>query len=336
MSGLKCPICGSSNCIVRVDFFYPTRYFIYCRKINNEFFVDGSIVFLSDVQIRYRLLNLIVEHLYYNYPNQTRFQLPRPYYFVGNNLSNQLLSFSDQVDLSQHLESYPNTTMERVLRIIVNISKFYGSDFKVDFKPHHLRVFFCESPDDQVAELKNIFKKLRELQFVVKKKGADSWTLTEKAYKRIDKLKNTLQTDIDNIQCFIAISYSPEATEILEIIKSAVDESGYTPVIIEEKEHNNDIIPEMLLEIECSKFMVVDVSFPNFGAYYEAGYAQALGKPVIFCCNRRNLNSPIKEERPHFDIAQKPLVVWNDYDELKSKLILRIRSTITSSKTAEI
>ena len=37
------------------------------------------------------------------------------------------------------------------------------------------------------------------------------------------------------------------------------------------------LVPEMLYEISKSKFVVVDITFPNYGAYYEAGYAEALG-----------------------------------------------------------
>jgi len=29
----------------------------------------------------------------------------------------------------------------------------------------------------------------------------------------------------------------------------------------------------------------MDVSFPNYGAYYEAGYAIGKGKQVIICCS---------------------------------------------------
>ena len=32
-----------------------------------------------------------------------------------------------------------------------------------------------------------------------------------------------------------------------------------------------------------NKFVVVDITYPNHAAYYEAGYAQALGKEVIVC-----------------------------------------------------
>ena len=61
---------------------------------------------------------------------------------------------------------------------------------------------------------------------------------------------------------------------------------GYKPQIIKDKEHNNYIMPEIFYEIKNSRFVVVDVTKPNYGVYYEAGFAQALGKEVIVCCRK--------------------------------------------------
>jgi hypothetical protein len=94
------------------------------------------------------------------------------------------------------------------------------------------------------------------------------------------------------------------------------------------KEHNNQIVPEILSEITKAQFLVVEISDPNYGAYYEAGIGVGKGKSVIFCCCRDHFDSSEKSERPHFDVAQQSTIVWNDYDDLKSKLTKRILATI--------
>lgn len=102
----------------------------------------------------------------------------------------------------------------------------------------------------------------------------------------------------------------------------------------------------MLRLIRESRFLILDITEPNFGAYYEAGYASGLGKEVIVCCkkeifDKKNFICPhlekIKEEdketlskedckyyskalRPHFDIAQKQTLVWEDEGDLTKKL----------------
>ena len=85
-------------------------------------------------------------------------------------------------------------------------------------------------------------------------------------------------------------------------------------------------MPEIFYEIERSKFLVVDVTFPNYGAYYEAGYAQALGKQVIMCCRKTEFDSD--GGRPHFDVAQKSMIVWKDEEELIERLRKRIEATV--------
>ena len=73
----------------------------------------------------------------------------------------------------------------------------------------------------------------------------------------------------------------------------------------------------------------MDISDPNYGAYYEAGYALGLGKEVIITCKEEVLSHKYvtdeekKYERylkPHFDIVQKQILVWSDYEDLTHKL----------------
>ncbi|MCI9654208.1 MAG: hypothetical protein HFG91_07710 [Acholeplasmatales bacterium] len=91
-----------------------------------------------------------------------------------------------------------------------------------------------------------------------------------------------------------------------------------------EFETNNWIMPEIFHQIQLSKFVVVDLSIRCDGAYYEAGYALAMGKEVIHIYDRREeSNNPL-----HFDVAQKSTVIYNDFDDLKFKLMNRIKATI--------
>ena len=127
-------------------------------------------------------------------------------------------------------------------------------------------------------------------------------------------------------QGFIAMSFGEETRSIREAFRQAITEAGYAVRIIDEKEHNNQIVPEIFYEIQRSKFVVVGVSVPNYGAYYEAGYAQALGKQVIICCREAEFHE--KDKRPHFDIAQKSMIVWTDEEDLIARLKRRIEATV--------
>jgi nucleoside 2-deoxyribosyltransferase len=127
-------------------------------------------------------------------------------------------------------------------------------------------------------------------------------------------------------QGFIAMKFGDDTKFIREAFRTAIQACDYSPQFIDEKEHNNQIVPEIFFEIERSKFLVVDVTYPNYGAYYEAGYGLALKKEVIFCCRDKEFKAD--NSRPHFDIAQKAMVVWENTDELIEKLKKRIEATV--------
>lgn len=71
------------------------------------------------------------------------------------------------------------------------------------------------------------------------------------------------------------------------MIRQGIMPVGYVAIFIDEVEHNDFITPELLKYIRDSKFVVVDLSHQNNGAYFEEGYAMGLGKPVIQLCKKR-------------------------------------------------
>ncbi len=146
--------------------------------------------------------------------------------------------------------------------------------------------------------------------------------MSAEGWKRIDTL---IKNDNDSKQGFIAMAFVKENDYISSTIKNALNDLGYFGMRIDEKEHNNQIVPEILHEIQRSKFLIMDMTIPNNGAYYEAGYANGLGKPVILCCKKETFDS---ENRPHFDVIQNSMIIWEDELDLKERLKKRIEATI--------
>ena len=63
---------------------------------------------------------------------------------------------------------------------------------------------------------------------------------------------------------------------------------------------------------------VCDIS--GISAYFEEGYALGVGKPVIQLCQ--------KDQRLHFDIAQKNTIMWDTEESIPAQLTNRIKATI--------
>ena len=100
-------------------------------------------------------------------------------------------------------------------------------------------------------------------------------------------------------------------------IEPALSNSGYRAMRIDRKEHNNKIDDEILAEIRRSRFVVADftcgmvtgqgdtVAIPRGGVYYEAGFAQGLEPPVIWCVRADQIGEV------DFDTRQFNHITWS-------------------------
>ena len=78
--------------------------------------------------------------------------------------------------------------------------------------------------------------------------------------------------------------------------------------------------------IRSSRFLVADLSDENPGAYWEAGYAEGLGKPVIYTCARNVWQG----KATHFDTSHYRTVIWDlsAGAEARRDLVAAIRATL--------
>ena len=141
-------------------------------------------------------------------------------------------------------------------------------------------------------------------------------TLMPSAYARIDEIQ---RNTANGKNVLVAMSFK-DTEKLREAIRKGITEAGYIAVLIDEVQHNELIAPELLKHIRDSKFVVVDLTHQNNGAYFEEGYAMGLGKPVIQLCK--------KGTQLHFDIAQKNTIMWETEDDIPELLRNRIVATI--------
>lgn len=146
---------------------------------------------------------------------------------------------------------------------------------------------------------------------------AESISLTPEGYARVEQLqKNTSR----GRNVLVAMKFGEDTIPLREAIRAGVTKAGYIAVFIDEVQHNDFITPELLKYIRDSKFVVVDLTHQNNGAYFEEGYAMGLGKPVIQLCQQGT--------KLHFDIAQKNTIMWDSEEDLPELLFNRIKATI--------
>ena len=139
------------------------------------------------------------------------------------------------------------------------------------------------------------------------------WEFLEK--KRFDLSKK--------YQVFVAMSFDQSMKSIYDSsIGPAVLSTGYKPYRVDSEHHLDRIDAKIVAEIKESRFLIADVTQQKTGVYYEAGFAQGLGIPVIWTVRSDDLKNV------HFDTRQFNHVVWSEEIEFKEKLADFILATI--------
>jgi nucleoside 2-deoxyribosyltransferase len=125
--------------------------------------------------------------------------------------------------------------------------------------------------------------------------------------------------------CFIAMSFSEDVKDIRTVIKNVVEETGYTPILIDEIHYESDLTinDAIIKNIKKSKFLIADFTNQKHGVYFEAGFALGLKRPVIYTCSEKDF------ENTHFDTNHYPHIVYSNLDELNIKLKNKIEAWIS-------
>ena len=129
-------------------------------------------------------------------------------------------------------------------------------------------------------------------------------------------------------KAFMAMKFGVEElnTVLENIFKPAVRQAGFELQLLSDTPKAGLIDDRLRAEIQSSDFIIADLTHDNLGAYWEAGYAEGLGKPVIYTCEIEKF----KEEKTHFDTNHHLTIVWcsNNPQQAGEDLKATIRATL--------
>lgn len=228
---------------------------------------------------------------------------------------------------------YPKTFDERVDKILVTVyekTEHVGEAVSVPVDESYSLLFVDRKSNDDNPIWRDTLELGREaafiLDYLVKKEYIDYGSsgndtiaiqLLPEGYSRVDSIQKYSARGRNVV---VAMKFGDDTNELREAIRKGIDKAEYYAIFIDEVQHNDFITPELLKYIKESKFLVVDLTHKNNGAYFEEGYAMGLGKEVIqLCKNGIDL---------HFDIAQKNTIIWDTEDDIPDRLYNRIKATI--------
>lgn len=177
-------------------------------------------------------------------------------------------------------------------------------------------------------EIRYLLDVLEARRYVTRRKpnaGIGDTTIAPEGYARLHQLQ---ATKVKTSQAFVAMWFGGKdhRSEMDHVYAAGLAEgirrAGYVPHRVDKGEYNGKIDDEIIRQIRQSRFLVADFTAHVNGVYYETGFAEGLGIPIIQTCREAELGSL------HFDNRQINTIGWTTAEQLADRLHKRIEGTI--------
>src|SRR5262249_48350980 len=119
---------------------------------------------------------------------------------------------------------------------------------------------------------------------------------------------------------FIVMAFREESEDTFNAIREVCEEQGLKWARTDHEPTTNRIYQRIVSGIRRAIFVIVDITIPTLNVYYELGYAEALGKPVIVVAKEGT-------ELP-FDTRDIPTTLFHNHTRLKAALRERMDSLV--------
>ena len=131
---------------------------------------------------------------------------------------------------------------------------------------------------------------------------------------------------------FIAMQFDDHDLDVFvrDVVKPAVkQDTGYDLVDMRDVARAGVIDDIMRVRIRDATFVIADLTHDNRGAYWEAGYAEGMGKPVVYICEKTKFD----EKGTHFDTNHCTTIPWSkdDPERFSRELVATIQRSLGRS-----
>lgn len=122
---------------------------------------------------------------------------------------------------------------------------------------------------------------------------------------------------------------------VKDCFKPAVKAAGFELRLLTEGQPAGLIDDQLRAALRTARFVIADLTHGNHGAYWEAGFAEGLGRPVIYTCrkNEWDQRDQPSELKVHFDTNHHLTVIWDP--ENLGDAATRLTTTTRASLPAE-
>ncbi|HVA17722.1 MAG TPA: hypothetical protein VMV59_08425 [Candidatus Dormibacteraeota bacterium] len=156
--------------------------------------------------------------------------------------------------------------------------------------------------------------------------------LTPRGWDRYEELKRMVP---NSRIAFMAMPFGNSEIEraFQDCFFLAARRAGFTLRKVTHGQPAGVIDDQIRVAIRVARFAIADLTGGNQGAYWEAGFAEGLGKPVIYTCE----DAEFKKQKTHFDTNHCLTVPWtlSDLNSAQDRLVATIRATLPESAVLE-
>jgi len=110
-----------------------------------------------------------------------------------------------------------------------------------------------------------------------------------------------------------------EYDERFEKIESVVSSFEGVAIRIDKEYPLEDLVGRIKKEIQQSAFIIADITDERPSCYFEVGYAEGLGKRIIYMASKQSVLQPGADTKIHFDIHMN-VQFFTNHAELGTKL----------------
>lgn len=143
-------------------------------------------------------------------------------------------------------------------------------------------------------------------------------------YEQVQRGHSTSRT------AFMAMKFGDDELDgiVADAFVPAVKATGFELVRLDQEQKAGLIDDKLRVAIRQARFLIADLSHNNNGAYWEAGFAEGLGKPVIYTCRKDVFDD--KKQGTHFDTNHHLTIIWESENigEAAERLKATIRATL--------
>jgi hypothetical protein len=224
---------------------------------------------------------------------------------------------------AEFLSKAPKSVLDKASLLSQHIARkshYPGDQVRFDLSRDY-PICFCKNSRELYFYIKCL-KETGDIEYLGDSGGYDLF-LTSKGWQKNESMA---KPNLGSKRAFVAMWFDENLKEIFTNgINPLEEDTGFEMYRVDQEPFNEKICDRIIAEIKKSRFLIADVTGLRHAVFFEAGYAMGLGLPVIFTCKEGT------EMEGCFDTRQYNHIVWENAEDLKSKLKDRILATIGKS-----